>query len=149
MTTFRSALIALADLTVPGVSGNHDIDAVPDDLNRGQLPVLLVLPIDDSRSLFEERGGGFEALAFSGGGKTVTYTLTHLLVVAPASAGRGLRSHLPTLVDLIDAYFGALDVTLGGVLDAPAQVRVEPGIHPYGEVNYVGCAFRHTWTIRV
>ena len=150
---FRSALTALSNLSVSGVGANYDIDAAPNVINRGQLPVLLVLPVelDDRRRLFPERGEGFQTLAFSDGLKTVAYTVTHLLLVAPAAAGSGLRAHLPTLVDLIDHYFSALSaaVTLGGELLEPAQVRVEPGIFHYGGVEYIGCAFQHTWQVAV
>ena len=77
--------------------------------------------------------------------------MTHLLLVAPVSAGRGARSHLPKLIDLIDAYIGALsaDLTLSGALLEPARVQVEPGLFTYGDIAYHGCAFRHTWIIQV
>ena len=152
---FRTALTALANLSVSGVGGNYDVDTVPDALNRGQLPVLLVLPIETEtirhRALFSERGSGFQTVAFSDGVKTVTYSVTHLLLVAPSAAGSGLRSHLPDLIDLIDNYFSALaaTITLGGKLLEPAQVRVDPGLFDYGGVEYVGCAFRHTWLVAV
>ncbi len=146
--TFRSALTALAGLTVPGILRNYDIDAVPDDLSRVQLPALLVLPARQQR---QQQSEGFEALAFSAGPRTVTYSLTHLLLIAPLESGRGTRSHLPKLIDLIDAYFTALsaDVTLSGALLEPAHVRVEPGLFPYGHAHYHGTAFQHSWIIQV
>jgi hypothetical protein len=57
---------------------------------------------------------------------------------------------LPTLVDLIDAYFAALGevVTLNGMLMQPPVVRVEAGIFQHGSTEYYGCAFRHTWLVR-
>lgn len=152
---FRTALTALSNLSVTGVNVNYDVDAVPDALNRGQLPALLVLPVETetirNRALFGERGGGFETVAFSDGVKTVKYAVTHLLLVAPTASGSGLRSHLPDLISLIDNYFSALaaTVTLGGQLLEPAQVRVDPGLFDYGGVQYIGCAFRHTWQIAV
>ena len=154
MTTFREALDRLALLSVAGVVASYGVESVPDDLNRGQLPALLALPIrieDDAQSLFADRGGGFEAVAFENGPRSVTYTVTHLLVVAPVPAGSGLRSHLPSLIDLTDAYVSALsaDVTLDGALVEPARIRVEPGVFTYGEVEYIGCAFRHTWLMDV
>lgn len=154
MTTFREALDRLALLSVPGVIASYGVEAVPDTIHRGQLPALLALPIRteaDSQTLFADRGGGFEAVAFENGPRTVTYTVTHLLIVAPESAGSGLRSHLPALIDLTDAYMQALaaDVTLNDALVEPARVRVEPGVFDYGEVAYVGCAFRHTWVMDV
>jgi hypothetical protein len=152
MSLFRTALTNLANLSVTGVANNYDVDQVPDDLSRAQLPALLVMPIDlqDDR-LFKERGEGFQAVAFSSGARTVTYTTTHLLLVAPVSAGKGIRSHLPTLIDLIDNYFAALaaDVTLAGALLEPARVKVEPGIFTHGDTDYHACAFRHTWFIKV
>ena len=152
---FRNALSALADLTVPGVSVSYDVDTAPDTLSRGQLPALLLLPLEipatDSGGLFVERGEGFEAVAFSDGVRTVSYAVTHLLLVAPTASGRGLRDHLPPLIDLIDAYFGALatTVTLDGRLLEPARVRVEPGVFSYGGVEYYGCAFRHRWVVQI
>jgi hypothetical protein len=148
--TFRSALTSLAGLTVPGVIRNYDIDAVPDDLSRVQLPALLVLPARQQQQR-QQQGAGFEALAFSAGARTVTYSLDHLLLVAPLDSGRGSRSHLPALIDLIDAYFTALgaDVTLSGALLEPARVRVEPGIFSYGHAKYHGVAFQHTWIIQI
>ncbi len=152
MATFRTALTNLAALTVSGVVKNYDVDAVPDDLARTQLPALLVLPGEtQDDELFKQRGQGFQAIAFSSGAKTVTYAVTHLLLVAPVSAGRGMRSHLPTLVTLIDNYFAALaaNVTLSNALLEPASVKVEPGVFVHGAIEYHGCAFRHTWLIQV
>ena len=152
MTLFRTALTSLSALSVTGVSNNFDLDVVPDDLSRAQLPALLVLPVEiEDNELLRQRGQGFEAVAFGGGPRSVTYTVTHLLLVAPVSAGRGLRSHLPLLIDLIDDYFAALgaDVTLGGALLEPTQVRVEPGVFKHSDVDYHGCAFRHTWIMAV
>lgn len=152
MTPFRDALTYLSALVVTGVAHNYDVDAVPETLNRAQLPALLVLPgeTQDNR-LFVQRGEGFRSPAFSGGAKTATYAVTHLLLVAPVSIGRGARVHLPVLADLIDAYYAALkaDVMLGGTLLEPARVEVEMGSFSRGGVTYHGCAFRHTWLIHV
>lgn len=152
MPPFRSALTNLSALSVSGVIHNYDVDAVPDDLSRAQLPALLVLPgtIQDAER-FREQGKGFVAIAFSGGPRTVTYAVTHLLLVAPVTAGRGARSHLPKLIDIIDAYIAALsaNLTLSGALLEPARVQVEPGIYKHGDIPYHGCAFRHTWVIQV
>lgn len=150
--SFRNALTQLTALNVSGVSHNYDVDAVPESLSRGQLPALLVLPGDtQDNPLSSDRGKGFQAIAFSEGVRTVTYSVTHLLLVAPVSTGRGLRSHLPTLIDLIDDYFTALGdaVLLSGMLLEPARVEVEPGVFTHGDVAYHGCAFRHTWLIEV
>jgi hypothetical protein len=149
---FHTALTALAGLSVSGIQHNYDVAAVPDTLSRAQLPALLVLPGEvDDRRMFRERGQGFYALAFSGSARTVTYAVTHLLLVAAKTDGLGLRSHFPRLVDLIDAYFVALgaDVTLGGTLLEPPKVTVEPGNFTHGDAAYHGCALRHLWTIEL
>jgi hypothetical protein len=150
--TFRNALSALADLSVTGVANNYDIDAIPESPGRAQLPALLVLPVDSQdESIFKERGAGFQIVAFADGSRTVTYTVTHLLLVTPAAGRKGLSAQLPDLIDHIDSYFVALgaDVRLGDELLEPAQVKVEPGLFKHGGVTYVGCAFRHTWLIAV
>ena len=152
MATFRAALTALAALDVPGVAHNYDLSTVPDQLTRSQLPALLVLPGEvNERRLFQEHGTGFQTLAFSGGARSISYAVTHLLLVAPTADGVGLRSHLPCLIDLIDAYFAALaeDVTLGGVLLEPAKVTVEPGVFTHGDAVFHGCALRHLWIIKL
>lgn len=150
--TFRTALTNLSALSVPGVLHNYDVDTVPDALARAGLPALLVLTGEtEDAAFFRDRGKGFVALAFSGGARTITYTVTHLLLVAPVSAGRGMRSHLPRVIDLIDDYFATLgtNITLSGALLEPTRVKVEPGQFKHGETEYHGVAFRHTWLIPV
>jgi hypothetical protein len=148
MPTFRSALTALATINVGGVLRNYDIDALPNTIERAQLPALLVLP-GSSQALDLEGGEGFRPIAFSGGARAVTYNVNHLLLVSPAVGRGGARSHLPQVVDLIDAYIAALapNLTLGGELLEPARITVEPAIIPYGGISYHGCTFRHTWVI--
>jgi hypothetical protein len=148
--SFRLALERLAALHVPGVAQHYGVEAVPDALTRAHLPALLVLPVEiPDDTLFKERGGGLEPLAFAEGTRTLVCTVNHLLLVAPVGAGAGLRTHLPLLVDLMDAYFDALgaDVTLGGALLEPAQVRTQAGVFPRGGAVYHGCAFRHRWVL--
>jgi hypothetical protein len=149
MGAFRAAMNALAALNISGIRNNYGIDTVPDDLSRAQLPALLVLPLTQKDRLFPEQGRGFEAMAFSGGMKTVTYSVTHLLLAAPLTGGSGFKSNLPLLVDLIDVYFEALgaNVLLNGTLLEPPQVRVEPGVFRHGTTEYFGCAFRHLWVL--
>jgi hypothetical protein len=149
MSTYRAALTALAALSVPGVRHNFDADAVPDGLTRAQLPALLVLPgALRSGALFDRAGGGFDDAAFSGGAATVTHIVTHLLLAAPALAGRAGRAQTAAL---IDAYVAALraDSTLGGALAQPARLRIEPGVYAHGGLDYYGCAFRHTWMMEL
>jgi hypothetical protein len=151
MTAFQAALDALASLSVAGVAHHYGVDAVPERLTRAQLPALLVLPGElHDRRLFKERGSAFEAITFGGTG-LATLTVTDLLLTAPRAAGLGMRSHLPGLIGLIDAYLAALraDVTLGGTLAQPAQVAVEPGIFTHGGRAYHGCALRHTWALAI
>ena len=152
MASFRAALTRLASMKISGVRNNFDLDELPNSLHSAQIPALLVMPVElDANRLFRERKDSLQTAAFSGGTKSVYYTVTHLLLVAPAEAGLGIRSHLPRLVDLIDGYTAALsvDVTLGGQLLAPARVGVEPGLFPYGEREFYGCAFRHTWLLEI
>jgi hypothetical protein len=152
MATFRAALTALAGLSVSGILHNYDVSAVPDHLTRAQLPALLVLPGEVSeRRLFRERGEGFQTLAFSGGARTVSYTVTHLLLVASTGDGIGQRTHYPRLIDLIDAYFAALalDLRLGGALLEPPKVSVEPGTFTHGDTVFHGCALRHLWKLEL
>lgn len=150
--SFQTALSNLASLTVTGIARNYGIDSVPDQLHRAQLPALLVMPIDtQDNALFQESGRAFEGVAFGEGTKTVEYVTTHLMLIAPLQRGKGLRDHLPTLITTIDNYFSALgaDITLGGALEYPAEVRVEPSKFVIGKTTYVGCAFRHRWIIAV
>ena len=150
MATFRHAITQLSNLKIAGIRNNFDLDELPNSLHSAQLPALLVMPIDlNTDRLFRERTDSLQTAAFSGSAKTVYYRLTHLLLLAPTTAGLGIRSHLPRLIDLIDNYSLSLaaDVTLGDALLVPARVSVEPGIFPYGEREYHGCAFRHTWLL--
>ncbi len=148
--SFRSALTQLAALAVAGVNHNYDVDEAPNSISRAALPILLILPIEmGSERLFAERVGAYEALAFSDGARTASFVVTHLLLVAPATSGAGLRAHLSALVTLVDTYLVALsaDPLLGGELDQPTRVQVEPGVYQHGGVSYYGCAFRHRWVI--
>lgn len=149
---FKDALDQLALLSVSGVQTHFAIESVPETLRRGQLPTLLVLPIETQTArsrLFQERGEGFEVMPFPAGPRTASLNVTHLLLVSPRAAGVGLSGQIPPLVDLIDAYFMALadDLTLNGTLLEPPQVQIEPGVFEYGGVEYTGCAFRHRWVV--
>ncbi len=150
MATFRLALDQLAAMHVDGVRNSYDLDELPNSLVNAQLPALLASPIElEKERLFRERADSLQTATFSGGAMTIYYKATHLLLSAPDESGLGIRSHLPQLVDLIDAYIAAIakDVTLGDTLLAPARLGVEPGLFPYGEREFYGCAFRHTWLL--
>ncbi len=150
MATFRAALTQLSIMNINGVRNNYDLAELPNSLHSAQLPALLVMPIELERErLFRRSEDSLHTAAFSGGAKTILHSATHLLLVAPEDAGLGLRSCLPRLIDLIDSYTAAVsaDVTLGDTLLTPARVSVEPGIYTYGERDYYGCAFRHSWLL--
>lgn len=154
MPPLREALTRLAGLEVPGVANNYAIDELPAVLDRSQAPALLVLLPglrEREQSLFRERGEAFSALTFSGGPRQATCLVTHLLLVAPAGAGGGLRARLPQLIDLMDACLAALaaDLTLGDALAQPARVGLEPGRFRLGGVEWQGCAFRHRWLLEL
>ncbi len=145
--TIRAALTRLASLNVSGITHNYDVDSIPGSLSRVQLPALLLLPITPQH----QKSEGFQSIAFSGGPRTVTVTITHLLLVAPTETAKGSRSHLPKLIDLMDAYCTAIaaDSLLNNTLLEPTRVSLEPGDFTYGHATYHGCAFRHTWVIQV
>ena len=154
MPPLRDALTRLAGLKAPGIANNYAIERLPAVLDRSQAPALLVLlPGLQERepSLFREQGEAFTSLTFSAGPRQATVRVTHLLLVAPLVAGAGLRSHLPDLVDGIDACLAAIaaDVTLGDALAEPTRMRVEPGVFRYGGVDWQGCAFRHRWLLEL
>lgn len=152
MATFRAALSNLSLIRVSGVRNNFDIDELPDHIAAAHLPALLVLPLElEKERLFKERKEGLQTVTFSGNAKSVYYSLTHLLLVAPTDKGLGMRGHLPKLISLIDNYVGALsaDITLGEALLAPARVTVEAGTFAYDASDYYGCAFRHTWMMEI
>lgn len=150
--SFQTALSNLAGLSVTGIVHNYGIEDVPDSLHRAQLPALLVLPITHQEdNLSQDSGQAFESVAFSAGTKTIEYATTHLLIIAPAKRGKGLREHLPLLITCIDNYFSALgaDVRLDDALEHPATVRVDPMIYSLNDVPYIACAFRHRWIIAI
>ncbi len=151
MPTFRAALSRLARLNVTGVRHNYDLDQLPDSLTRAQLPALLTLPIELERErLFQQRQDSLQTADFSGAAKTVNYRVTHLLLVAADQSVLGIRSCLPQLIELIDNYTAAIaaDITLDDTLLAPARLSVEPGVFPYGDRQFYGCAFRHAWLLQ-
>ncbi len=152
MASFRIALSNLSLIRVSGVRKNFDIDELPNSISAAHLPALLILPLELGKErLFKERKEGLQSVTFSGSAKTVYYSLTHLLLVAPTEKGIGMRAHLPQLVSLIDNYVAAIaaDLTLGEALLAPARVAVEAGLFAYDESDFYGCAFRHTWMMEI
>ena len=143
----QSALDALATLTYPNLIHYRE-DALPNTLTRSDLPCLLVLPFG---YLSADYGHAFETIAFNGGAHIVQFSLTHLLLVAPVMSGAGMRSHLLTLIEHIDAYITTLSahLTLGESLASPLQFSIQPNTYDYGGIRYIGCAFQHTWRVRV
>jgi hypothetical protein len=151
MPTFRTACTALAALTIPGITHNYDLDQLPDELSRAQLPALLILPLMLEDLPKTDHGTAYQAIAFSSGPRTVTYRLTHLLLLQPRPTGRGSRTQLPALVTAIDNYIATLAAhpTLSDQLTQPAHIEVIPRYIPYGGLTYLGCAFHHTWHLQV
>ena len=152
MATFRAALSNLSLIRVSGVRNNFDIDELPDRIAAAHLPSLLVLPLElEKERLFKQRKEGLQSVTFSGNARSVYYSLTHLLLVAPTEKGLGMRGHLPQLVSVIDNYVNAIaaDITLGEALLVPARVAVEAGVFAYDESDFYGCAFRHTWMMGI
>ncbi len=131
---FRSALTALAGLTVTGVSHNYDVDSLPERLGRASLPVLIVAPVlDDTR---RRKYGEFQVAS-------------HLLLYAPVGSGKGIRSAMPGLVDLIDNYALAIRANpkLGNTLYVPTVYSVYVAPVNFGGILYYGCRFWHSMTI--
>jgi hypothetical protein len=144
---FRSALTALAGLTVTGVNHNYDVDAVPEKIARASLPILIVAPaLDDTR---RRKFGEFQVATPSGSSALVQYMVTHLLLYAPVGSGRGARTSLPGLVDLIDNYAAAIrsDPKLGSTLYLPTVYTVYVAPANYSGITYFACRFWHTFTI--
>src|SRR5687767_13008660 len=141
---FRSALTALASLSVTGVLHNYDIDAVPEKISRAALPALIVAPAldDQQRHKFSD----FEMASPSGSSGLAHYIVTHLLLFAPVGNGRGAKSNLPGLVDIIDNYANAIRANprLGSTLYQPTLYTVHVAPVWYGGGLYYGCRFWHT-----
>jgi hypothetical protein len=144
---FRSALTALASLSVTGVLHNYDVDSVPEKLSRAALPVLVVAPVldDTRRRKFSE----FQLSSPSGSSALVQYVVTHLLLYAPIGSGKGTRSAMPGLVDLIDNYAAAIRANprLSSTLYQPTVYTVYIAPVNYGGILYYGARFWHNMTI--
>ncbi|MFZ4828959.1 MAG: hypothetical protein ACOYLB_16540 [Phototrophicaceae bacterium] len=145
--SLQSALNALATLDYPNLNHYRE-DALPNVLSRSDLPCLLVLPFGYHHSA---TANALETVAFTGGAHLVRFRLTHLLLIAPLMSGVGVRSHLPTLIQHIDAYLTTVSahLTLDGALASPLQFSIQPNTYDYGGIRYVGCAFQHEWRVRV
>lgn len=146
---FRSALTALSQVSVPGVLHSYDVDAVPEKLSRASLPVLIVAPTLDSAR--RRKYGEFGIATPSGSTALVNYLVTHLLLYTPVGAGKGVRSSLPGLVDLVDNYASALraNAKLGGVLFTPTTYTVYIAPTAYAGCLYYAAQFWHVFTIEV
>ena len=144
---FRSALTALAGLTITGVSHNYDVDSMPERVSRAALPVLIVAPVlDDTR---RRKFGEFQVASPSGSSALVQYLVTHLLLYAPVGSGKGVHTALPGLVDLIDNYALAIRANpkLNNTLFVPTVYSVYVAPVNFGGILYYGCRFWHSMTI--
>jgi hypothetical protein len=144
MGVLATALDNLAAVTVSGVT-SYAPDDTPDSLARAQLPALIIVP---------ELGGespGLEPNSFNAGDGRLTVEVAHVLLLAPITAGLGIRGALPALADAIDAYTEALAAvpTLNGALPVALRFRVRAGVVRYGAVDYHGVVFTHTWMLHV
>ena len=93
--SLRSAVTALANVSVTGVDNSYDLDTLPGALSTAQLPALLPFlgGLTD--------GGMLTNAAFEGEGCEVTYRVRQVLFVEAVGQGRGLRDVLPTMATLI------------------------------------------------
>jgi hypothetical protein len=144
---FRSALTALAGINVTGVLHNFDVDAVPEKISRAALPALIVAPVlDDAR---RRKYGEFQVASPSGSSAVVQYMVTHLLLYAPVGSGKGAKSNMPGLVDLVDNYASAIRANprLSNTLYQPTVYTVYVAPVNFGGVLYYGCRFWHSMSI--
>ncbi len=146
---FRSALTALSQISVPGVNHSYDLDAVPEKLSRASLPALIIAPTLDSTR--RRKYGEFGIATPSGSSALVNYLVTHMLLVSPIGAGKGVRSNLPNLVDLVDKYADAIRANpkLNGTLFTPTTYTVYLAPLSYGGCLYFAAQFWHVFTIEV
>ena len=144
---FRTALTALSAISVPGVLHNWDVDAVPEKISRAALPALIVAPVLDEPK--RRKYGEFQIASPSGSSALAQYLVTHLLLYTPIGAGKGARSALPGLVDLVDNYALAIrgNPKLGGALYLPTSYVVYVAPVNYGGVAYYAVRFWHTFTV--
>jgi hypothetical protein len=145
----RTALTNLAALSVSGVSHNYDVDAMPEQIARGQLPCLIVLPVvDEGRT---KRFGDFKLATPNAAKGLVVHVVAHVLLYAPAGVGKGARGNFPGLVDLVDNYATAIraNPNLGGALFKPTSYVVSLEGVTWAGVRYFGARFWHTLVVQV
>jgi hypothetical protein len=145
----RTALTNLAALSVSGVAHNYDVDSVPEKVARAQLPCLILLPVvDEGRT---KRFGDFKLATPNAAKGLVVYVVAHVLLYAPVGAGRGARSNLPGLVDLVDNYATAIraNPNLSGALFKPTSYVVSMEGVTWAGIRYFGARFWHTFVVQV
>jgi len=135
---FRTALTALATLSVPGVVHNFDVDSTPERLTRASLPALIVLPFLDA--LEHRRFSEFNMATPTGSIGLAHYYCTHMLLYAPLGGKKAARSLLPGLTDLLDNYATVmrLNSKLGGALFMPIDYLVIPAPITWASGLYFG-----------
>lgn len=147
--SFQQALNALAALPISGVNA-YGVGALPQTLQRANLPALMVLPLalPDLPLLPND---GLAAPTFEYGSAHVTLSVTHLLLLTTAEAARPLSATLPPLVAYVDAVLAAYAINplLNDTLAEPLRACAEVGVYHWGADSFYGCAFRHHWLLRM
>jgi len=150
-TAFRSALDALAQLSVTGITTHYPLMDLPLRIPQANLPALLMLPLEtQEQGLFANTTNALEWVTFSGGANRYHVGVTHLMLIAPTRPNNALlRHHVSTLVDATDAYLNAIGAnpTLNDTLAKPTNVRVDVGIQSYGGDTFYGARFKHDWVL--
>lgn len=147
--SLQQALNALAALPISGVNV-YGVGALPQTLQRADLPALLVLPLALS-DLPLLPSDGLTAATFEQGSAHAQISVTHLLLLTTTEAARPLRATLPALVVYVDAVLAAYaaDPLLDDALAEPLRAHAELGVYRWGTDPFYGCAFRHRWLLRI
>lgn len=148
---WRTALLNLAGVAVPGVAVSYDLAALPAALPAADLPALAPA-FPEGLNVAGASGDGLSTLTYDGTAWRAVLHVDHVLYWAPAAAHGGLHEVMPALVEAVDAYLGAVraDGRLGDVLHEPLAItRVQIGEQRYAGIRYTGARFRHRWVITV
>lgn len=136
--------------TVSGIVGgtinSYKLSEIPDAVDRGQLPCLLIVPEVGSEE-------GFRFLAHLGGGPAITVEFSHVMLVAESGTRRPMLA-VPDVEAMLDNYKAAaktqkfLDTVAGPPYNQVViGFQVEQGIYNWAGVDYHANVFRHKYTI--